>query len=109
MERSGSRQAWRAAWRQALSALTLGWDLAIPIFGGVLAGHYLDRRLATRYAFTIGLLVLGLVVAVYNVARTLQRELRRDQLDLVELADGRTWDRMQEPRVENVHYLSKRS
>lgn len=109
MEHSSSRQAWRDTWRQALSALTIGWDLAIPIFGGVLAGHYLDRQLATRYVFTIGLLVLGLVVSVYNLARTLQRELGRDQLDPVALVDGRTWDRMQEPRVENVRYPSKRS
>ena len=75
-----SGQVWRATWRQALTALTIGWDLALPIFGGVLIGHYLDRRLASGYVFTIGLLILGLVVGVYNVARTLQRQLRGDQL-----------------------------
>jgi len=79
-KRKASNRVWRATWRQALAALTIGWDLALPIFGGVLLGHHLDRRWGGGYTFTIGLLVLGLVVGVYNVARTLQRELRRDQL-----------------------------
>jgi len=73
------RRIWRATWRQALTAITIGWDLAIPIFGGVLFGHYLDRRLATGLTFTVGLMVLGLMVGVYNAACTLQREIRRNQ------------------------------
>lgn len=74
------RQVWRTTWRQALTAITIGWDLALPIFGGVLLGHYLDRRLTTGLTFTIGLLILGLMVGVYNAACTLQREIRRGQL-----------------------------
>jgi predicted F0F1-ATPase subunit len=96
MENSRNHQAWRATWRQALATLTVGWDLAIPIFGGVLGGHLLDRRLETGFAFTIGLLVLGLVVGVYNMARALQRELRRDQLELTGPANVRAWERTQE-------------
>jgi len=92
-----SRQVWGATWRQALAALTIGWDLALPIFGGVLLGHHLDRRLGGGYTFTIGLLVLGLVVGVYNVARTLQRELRRDRL--------RPRYRAQERDEENADHL----
>lgn len=78
-KRKASRRVWRATWRQTLTTLTIGWDLALPIFGGVLLGHYLDRQLGKGYVFTMGLLVLGLGVGMYNVTRTLQRELRRDQ------------------------------
>lgn len=75
---SPSHQLGKTTWRQALTAFNIGWDLAFPIFGGVLLGHYLDRRSGGGHTFTIGLLVLGLVVGVYNVVCTLQRELRRD-------------------------------
>lgn len=70
---------WRAAWRDALAAMSLGWDLAVPIFGGVLLGHLLDRRLGTRYAFTLGLLVLGIGTGFYNVARSIQRVEARER------------------------------
>ena len=69
-----------ATWRQALTVLNIGWDLALPIFGGILLGHHLDRQWESGYTYTIGLLVLGLSVGIYNLARTLQRELRRHQI-----------------------------
>jgi len=52
---------------------SLGWDLALPIFGGALLGHLLDRWLETGYAFTLGLLVLGVFTGFYNVVRSIQR------------------------------------
>jgi len=64
---------WNAAWREALKTTSLGWDLALPIFGGVLMGHLLDRWLSTGYAFTIGLLGLGVFTGFYNVIRSIQR------------------------------------
>ena len=70
---------WRAAWRDGLAAASLGWDLALPIFGGVLLGHLLDRQLGTRYAFTLGLLVLGIGTGFYNVARSIQRVEARER------------------------------
>jgi len=57
--------------------MSLGWDLAVPIFGGVLLGYLLDRRLATGYMFTLGLLILGIGVGYYNVARFIRRVDRR--------------------------------
>jgi predicted F0F1-ATPase subunit len=68
-----------AAWREALTATSLGWDLALPIFGGVLMGYLLDRRLGTRYLFTLGLLVLGIFTGFYNVARSVQRIEARER------------------------------
>jgi len=60
-------------WREALRASTLGWEVALPIFGGVLAGHYLDRWLATGHIFTLGLLVVGLGASAYNLWSYIQR------------------------------------
>jgi len=116
------RQGRTTTWRETLTAsgtasvLTIGWDLALPIFGGVLLGHHLDRSLATRFAYTIGLLVLGLVVGVYNTVRTLQRELRRDQRSSTtrlsssesELTGVRAQDWTQEPEEENRDYPCRR-
>ncbi len=60
-------------WRLALQATSLGWDLALPIFGGVLIGYALDRSVSTQYIFTLGLLLLGIGVGFYNVIRSIQR------------------------------------
>jgi F0F1-type ATP synthase assembly protein I len=60
-------------WREALRATSLGWDLALPIFAGVLLGHLLDRLLHANYVFTLGLLLLGIATGFYNVIRSIQR------------------------------------
>jgi predicted F0F1-ATPase subunit len=69
--RNGGRA--REFWREALRATTLGWEIALPIFGGALGGHYLDRWLGTRHIFTLGLLMLGLGASAYNLWRFIQR------------------------------------
>ena len=79
MPHEHGRNVWQAAWADALRAMSLGWDLAIPICGGALLGHYLDRRLGTGYVTTMGLLVLGIMVGVYNAGRKIQRELQLDR------------------------------
>lgn len=60
---------WSILWREGLAALTLGWELAIPIFGGVLLGYALDRWLGTRHVFTLGLLTMGIGIGFYNIWR----------------------------------------
>lgn len=72
---------WVTLWREALTSLTLGWDLALPIFGGVLAGYWLDRWLGTGHVFTLGLLVLGVAIGYYNVARFIRRLEQHKQAD----------------------------
>jgi len=71
--------------REALTATTLGWELALPIFGGALGGYTLDRWLGTGPGFTIGLLLFGVVSGYYNLARFIQRlnakEKRRQDPD----------------------------
>ena len=70
---------WASLWREALVALTLGWDLAIPIFAGVLSGHFLDRWLGTGPAFTLGLLMLGIGLGYYNIGRFIHRLNQREK------------------------------
>lgn len=73
------KQADRGIWQEALAASSLGWDLALPIFGGVVIGYLLDRKLNTSYGFTLGLLVLGTFSGFYNVLRFIRRLENRDQ------------------------------
>lgn len=65
--------------REGTEVLAVGWDLAVPIFGGVLFGHFLDQRLRTRYTFTLGLLVLGVVIGYFNLSRLIWRLDQKDQ------------------------------
>jgi ATP synthase protein I len=65
--------SWSGFWREAMMAMALGWELAVPIFLGVLGGHLMDRWLGTRYIFTMGFLMLGIAAGYYNVARTIRR------------------------------------
>lgn len=59
-------------WRLALRATSLGWELALPIFGGVLMGYLLDRLVGTRYVMTLGFLMLGIAAGFYNVIQSIQ-------------------------------------
>jgi F0F1-type ATP synthase assembly protein I len=67
-------------WREALLAMTIGWEIALPIFAGVLLGQLLDRLLQTTYIFTIGLLFAGIAMGYYNLVRLIQRLQRQDRL-----------------------------
>ena len=58
---------------EALAATSLGWDLALPIFGGVLLGYFLDARWGTKPVLTIGLLLLGIVVGFLNIWQFVRR------------------------------------
>ena len=79
MKKDNQESFWGDLWREALVALSLGWELALPIFAGVLIGHFLDRWLGTGLDFTLGLLVLGIGLGYYSLARFIQRVDRRDR------------------------------
>jgi ATP synthase protein I len=59
----------RNLWVTVSRVGTLGWMIALPIVGGALLGHYLDRLLGTGLTFTLALLTLGLVVAGFTLWR----------------------------------------
>lgn len=69
-------------WRESLRAMSLGWDLAVPIFGGTLLGHFLDRLLGTDYIFTIGLIFFGIFISYYNLGKFIVRMKKLDQAHL---------------------------
>jgi ATP synthase protein I len=80
-------------WRETLVAMSLGWDLAIPIFAGVILGYFLDRWLGTGTMFTLGLLVAGIGVGYYNVARFIRKIMKKRELqenDFNEDSEGET-------------------
>jgi len=91
MTKKNDQSFWAPLFHEAVAAMSLGWDLAVPIFGGVLLGHFLDRWLGTGYVFTLGLLMLGIAVGYYNVARFIRRmEAHERQRTKEENREGRT-------------------
>ncbi len=64
------KQSWfHSVGKEAARATTLGWDMALPIFGGVLLGAFLDRKLGSGYIFTVGLLFAGVGLGFFNLWR----------------------------------------
>lgn len=78
-EKQPPKSSWLSAlWAESLRALSLGWDMAIPIFGGVLIGQFLDRKLGTVHIFTIGLLFFGISISYYNLWKFIQKVKKID-------------------------------
>ncbi|MCJ7738858.1 MAG: AtpZ/AtpI family protein [Anaerolineae bacterium] len=46
---------------------SLGWNMVVPIIGGVLLGRYLDDRFDKEFTWTLSLLLLGIFVAFNNL------------------------------------------
>ncbi len=60
-----------------LPLTTLGWELALPIFGGALLGYALDKALQTNYALTLILIIFGIFVGYYNLYKLIELEMLR--------------------------------
>ena len=81
---------WLASlWRESLRAMSLGWDLAVPIFAGVLLGYFLDKWLGTKPIFTIGLIFLGIFVGYYNLGKFINRMKKLDEQYLHKKQDSK--------------------
>lgn len=63
-------------WRMVATMSTLGWSLAAPIVGGVLLGSYLDRITGHDFEWTVGLLFVGVAMALYNLYYILFKEMK---------------------------------
>jgi predicted F0F1-ATPase subunit len=63
-------------WKHVANMTSVGWSTVLPIAGGVLLGHYLDRYTGSKYVWTVGLLVGGIMVAFYNLYHILTRDMR---------------------------------
>lgn len=66
-------------WIKDLPHTSLGWDLAIPIFGGVFLGYQLDQALGVNYIFSLILLLLGILTAYFNLYRIIELEILRSK------------------------------
>jgi ATP synthase protein I len=69
LEAKARSQRGRNLWVQVSRVGTLGWLLALPIVGGALIGHLIDRKLGTGLTFALGLLGVGLAMAGYALWR----------------------------------------
>ena len=63
-------------WRLAATMSSLGWSLVVPIAGGALLGHYLDRITGQEFVWTVGLLFGGVAISLYNLYHILYKETR---------------------------------
>ena len=54
-------------WRLVAQATQLGWNLVVPIVGGVLLGHWLDDMFGKEFTWTLSLLLMGVAVAFNNL------------------------------------------
>lgn len=57
---------------KSASLISLGWELALPIFLGVLIGYQLDQFLERRYVFTLIFLFAGIGTGYYNLYKTIE-------------------------------------
>ncbi len=54
-------------WQLTAQATMLGWNLVVPIVGGVLLGRYLDDLFNKEFTWTLSLLLMGVAVAFNNL------------------------------------------
>jgi len=64
-------------WRKGrdLRASAIGWEISIPIFSGPLLGFLIDRNYGTGARWTIILLLVGLLTAVYSMVKYVRYEI----------------------------------
>lgn len=60
---------------------SVGWLMALPITIGVLVGRSVDKRLGSRYVWTLALLGAGLVLAALEVYLAMRAALQRKDHD----------------------------
>ncbi len=57
-----------------INLMSLGWELALPIFAGAIIGFLIDRQFNTQYVFSIGLLLSGIGIGYYNIYKYIEIE-----------------------------------
>lgn len=71
-----------------ISLTSLGWELALPIFGGVFIGYQLDQILIkSRYLFTLSFLFIGIIVGYYNLYKLIELEMLRTKIEKHNIED----------------------
>lgn len=63
-------------WAQVARVGTLGWMVALPIVGGALAGHLLDRWLGSGITWALALMVAGIATGGYALWREISKGVK---------------------------------
>lgn len=64
-------------WQQVARVGTLGWMIVLPIVGGALLGHLLDRRFDTGVRWALALMSVGMVAGGFALWRAIQEGAER--------------------------------
>ncbi len=56
---------------------SLGWELALPIFGGAFIGYQIDRLSSSAIAYTLIFTLLGIAIGYYSLIRHIELEMLR--------------------------------
>ncbi len=57
-----------------LRASSIGWEIALPIVAGPVIGYFIDKRAGSGVLYTLILLGVGLLIAVWNILRFIMYE-----------------------------------
>ena len=57
--------------------INIGYQLVIPLLGGVGVGLLIDSRLGTKPWFTLGLIIGGAALSIYNLFSLVKKENER--------------------------------
>lgn len=56
-------------WTMVARVGTVGWLVALPIVGGALLGHLIDRRFGTGVTWALALMMVGVAIGGYALWR----------------------------------------
>jgi len=70
----GRREKDQSFWAYLGLIGTVGWSVTVPMVLGILLGLGLDRKFASGYKWTLGLLVFGLGMGCFNAWRLISKE-----------------------------------
>lgn len=61
--------------------ISLGWELAFPIFAGTFLGYQIDQHIIGKnYTFTLILLFFGICAGYYSLYRVIELEMLRAKI-----------------------------
>ena len=70
----GRREKGMNFWQYLGLIGAVGWGVVVPMLVGVLVGRAIDGKAGTEYAWTLGMLVLGLALGCFNAWRMVTKD-----------------------------------
>ncbi len=69
----------KSFWVQMAYASSVGFAMVLAIFGSLLIGAYLDRKLGTGYKLTLVFVLIGIAVGFRNIYVLIKRNFPDDE------------------------------